>query len=198
MLAASEATNPGSLPVDSAMPGQPAIETVERPLQGYKPSLAELTAARQDPTPKAMMELVEKMTLKDINDNLLKTTGKSFSGVMKRNSAPMLAILMYQDVVPMPKDGASDELQRSAQEQAEATQDQATEAAESIFGRHTKMRRLSKRRPRRVLSSRRSRYWRRGRRTSRQRRNASRQRLSKRWLRRMRRSASHSWNARSR
>jgi hypothetical protein len=64
MLAASETTVPGSLPGDSAMPGQPAIETVEKQLHGYKPPIAELTAARQDPTPKAMMGLVEKMTLK--------------------------------------------------------------------------------------------------------------------------------------
>ncbi len=111
------------------MPGQPAIEAVERPLQGYEPSLAELTAARQDPTSKAMMKLVEKMTLRDINDNLLKTTGENLSGLIKRNLAPMLAILMYQDEVPMPQS----EFQRLAQGQAEATQDQATEAAESII-----------------------------------------------------------------
>ncbi len=69
MLAASETTVPGALPGDTAMPGQPAIEAVAKPFQGSNPSLAELNAARQDPTPKAMMELVEKMTLKDINDN---------------------------------------------------------------------------------------------------------------------------------
>ena len=69
------------------------------------------------------------MTLEDIHDNLLKFTGTSFSSLIKRNAAPMLAILMYQNVVPTPQDGASDEAQRSAQE----TQDQATEAAESII-----------------------------------------------------------------
>ncbi len=46
MLAASETAVPGSLPGDSAMPGQPAIETAEAPLQGTKPSIAELNAAR--------------------------------------------------------------------------------------------------------------------------------------------------------
>ena len=59
------------------MPDQPAIETVEKPFQGFIPSLDELTTARQDPTPKAMMELVKKMNLKDINDNLLKLTAKA-------------------------------------------------------------------------------------------------------------------------
>ncbi len=108
------------------MPGQTAIETVDNSFHGDI-SIDELTAARQDPTPKAMMELVEKMNLKDIHDNLLKLTGTSFSGWIKRNAAPMLAILMYQNVVPTPQDG------RSAQEQAEATQDRATETAESII-----------------------------------------------------------------
>ena len=129
MLAASETTVPGALPGDTAMPGQPAIETVEKPSQGFNPSIEALNAARREPTPNAMMELVEKMTLKDIHDNLLKFTGTSFSSLIKRNAAPMLAILMYQNVVPMPQGGASDETQRPAQE----TQDQATEAAESII-----------------------------------------------------------------
>ena len=83
MLAGSETTVPGALPGYTAMPGQPAIETAAKPFQGPNPSLDELTAARQGPTPKAMMELVEKMPLKDTLDNLLKLTGRSFSGVQK-------------------------------------------------------------------------------------------------------------------
>ncbi len=106
------------------MPGQPPIETVAKPSQGSNPSLDDLTAARQDPTPKAMIELVEKMTIRDIHDNLLKFTGRSFSGLIKRNAASMLAILMYKS--PMPPDGASGEFQQSVQEQAQATQDQAS------------------------------------------------------------------------
>ena len=101
MLAASETTVPGALPGDTAMPGQPAIETADNSFHGDKPSIDELTAARQDPTPQAMMALVEKMTLKDIHDNLLKFTGTSFSSLNKRNAAPMLAILMYQNLVPV-------------------------------------------------------------------------------------------------
>jgi hypothetical protein len=82
MLAASETTVPGYLPGHSALPGQPAFETVENPFQKTKTPIAELNAARQDSTPKAMTELVEIMTLKDINVYLLTITGMSFSGVV--------------------------------------------------------------------------------------------------------------------
>ncbi len=67
---------------------QPAIETIEAPLHGYKSPIAESTAARHDPNPKAIMELVENITLKNINDNLLKFTGKSFRGSIIRSAVP--------------------------------------------------------------------------------------------------------------
>ncbi len=79
------------------------------------------------------MGLVEKTTLKDITDSLLAITGKNCSGSIKSNAVPMLAILMYQDGVPMSQDEASGEIKRAAQEQAEATHEHAAAVAESIL-----------------------------------------------------------------